>query len=128
MSDNYRDGRGAADFEEEPGMTFAEMLEALRGSIKLRLAGGLTRDADANRVFVICATGSVVSARLTNRWFNDVCLAGLAAKPGDTIFVPAAVYKTTFLQSMKNRTQILPPFAWGDRGDSSAGQSRRRGS
>jgi len=113
MSENYRAGQGVADFEEEPGMTFAEMLEALRGSIKLRLAGVPERGANEGSVFVTRAAGSVVSARQTNRWFNDNRLAELAAKPGDTAFVLEEVNKTTLLQNLKDWTQVLSPFALG---------------
>jgi protein involved in polysaccharide export with SLBB domain len=79
----------------------------------LRLAGGPTRGADAGSAFVIRANGSVISGRQTSSWFNDSLLAGLAAEPGDTIFVPEEMNKTTFLQNAKDWTQILSQFALG---------------
>lgn len=79
----------------------------------LRLAGGPTRGADANSVFVIRANGSVISARQDSNWFRNSRLAGLSAQPGDTIFVPEEMDKTTFLQSAKDWTQILSQFALG---------------
>jgi protein involved in polysaccharide export with SLBB domain len=80
----------------------------------LNLAGGPTGGADPGSVFVIRANGSVVSARQGQRWFNtDNRLAGLPAQPGDTIFVPEEMDKTTFMQHAKDWTQILAQFALG---------------
>jgi len=79
----------------------------------LRLAGGPTTGADARSMFVIRANGSVVSARQSTGWFNNNGLAGLAAEPGDTIFVPEEMDKTTFIQYAKDWTQILSQFALG---------------
>lgn len=80
----------------------------------LQLAGGPTNGADAGSVFVIRANGSVVSARQVNKgWFNRGGLASLDAEPGDTIFVPEEMDKTTFLQYAKDWTQILAQFALG---------------
>jgi protein involved in polysaccharide export with SLBB domain len=70
----------------------------------LRLAGGPTTGADARSIFVIRANGSVVSARQSSGWFNNNGLAGLTAEPGDTIFVPEEMDKTTFIQYAKDRT------------------------
>jgi uncharacterized protein involved in exopolysaccharide biosynthesis len=41
MSENDRGGRDTADFYEEPGMTFGEMLGVMRSSIKLLVLGPL---------------------------------------------------------------------------------------
>lgn len=79
----------------------------------LRLAGGPTRGADSDSVFVIRANGSVISARQDSGWFRSDRLAGLLALPGDTIFVPEEMDKTTFLQNAKDWTQILSQFALG---------------
>ncbi len=81
----------------------------------LSLAGGPTSGADPGSVFVIRANGSVVSARQGQRWFSidDNRLAGLPAQPGDTIFVPEEMDKTTFMQYAKDWTQILAQFALG---------------
>jgi protein involved in polysaccharide export with SLBB domain len=83
----------------------------------LRLAGGPTKGADIDSSFVIRANGSVVSGRQQRNgtWFGSQgdALAGVQAEPGDTIFVPEEVNKTTFIQSAKDWTQILYQFGVG---------------
>lgn len=79
----------------------------------LRLAGGPTRGADTDSVFVLRANGSVISARQDNSWFGGGSLAGVPAQPGDTIFVPEEVGRTTIVQSVKEWTQILAQFGLG---------------
>jgi protein involved in polysaccharide export with SLBB domain len=74
----------------------------------LRLAGGPTRGADARSIFVVRANGTVVSGRQQGGrfgWSGD--LDGVAALPGDTVFVPEEMDKSTFTQSAKDWTQIL---------------------
>lgn len=81
----------------------------------LKLAGGPTRGADATSIFVLRANGSVISARQSSSgWlgFNSG-LANLSALPGDTIFVPEELNKTTFIQEAKDWTQILYQFGLG---------------
>lgn len=81
----------------------------------LRLAGGPTRGADADSVFVIRANGAVISNRQRSGGFlnNDVALADLPALPGDTVFVPEEMDKSTFTQRLKDWTQILSQFGLG---------------
>jgi protein involved in polysaccharide export with SLBB domain len=81
----------------------------------LRLAGGPTKGADVRSVFVIRANGSVVSGLQQQRSsiFSEGNLAGVPAEPGDTIFVPEEVNKTTFVQNAKDWTQILYQFGLG---------------
>lgn len=81
----------------------------------LRLAGGPTRGADMNSVFVIHVNGSVSSnLRAGNAWFSPSRqLVELRAGPGDTIFVPEELDKTTFVQSAKDWTQIIYQFGLG---------------
>ena len=80
----------------------------------LKLAGGPTRGADARSVFVIRANGSVVSARQTQSgWFGGSSMENLPALPGDTVFVPEEMNKTTFMQEAKDWTQILYQFGLG---------------
>lgn len=81
----------------------------------LKLAGGPTRGADAESIFVLRANGSVVSARQSNSgWLNrDNSLKAMAALPGDTVFVPEESNKSTFLQDAKEWTQILYQFGIG---------------
>ena len=80
----------------------------------LKLAGGPTRGADTNSVFVVRANGSVVSARQKSGWLlAGGGLEGTPAEPGDTIFVPEELNKTTFIQEAKDWTQILYQFGIG---------------
>ena len=76
-------------------------------------AGGTTRGADKDSVFLIRANGSVVSNLQSSGWLSDGKLASLAALPGDTVFVPEELNKTTFVQNAKDWTQILYQFALG---------------
>lgn len=81
----------------------------------LRLAGGPTRSADEGSIFLIRANGNVISSRQTSGgWFRrDGGLETLKAEPGDTVFVPEEMNKTTFIQSLKDWTQILYQFGLG---------------
>jgi hypothetical protein len=81
----------------------------------LNLAGGPTRGADASSTFVIRANGSVVSGQQQKaNWIGGGgSLAGLKAEPGDTVFVPEEINKTTFVQAAKDWTQILYQFGLG---------------
>lgn len=80
----------------------------------VKLAGGPTRGADAGSLFVLRANGSVVSARQSSSgWFGGSSLPSLAALPGDTVFVPEELNKTTFMQEAKDWTQILYQFGLG---------------
>ena len=90
----YASGRSAADY--------------------LRSAGGPTRGADTRSTFVLRANGTAVSARQSSGWFGlGGAIDGLTAEPGDTIFVPEEVDKTTFVQNAKDWTQILSQFGIG---------------
>lgn len=81
----------------------------------LKLAGGPTRGADARSMFVVRANGSVVSARQgASFWGSGVSGFETAALlPGDTIFVPEELNKTTLTQDAKDWTQILYQFGLG---------------
>lgn len=80
----------------------------------MKLAGGPTRGADARGAFVIRANGTVVSARQqSSGWLGGTSLAGLPALPGDTVFVPEEMNKSTFVQDAKDWTQILANFGLG---------------
>ena len=80
----------------------------------LHLAGGPTRGADKKSMFVIHANGAVVSAQQgASFWhsgneFNDEPIL-----PGDTIFVPEEMDKSTFIQDAKDWTQIFFQFGLG---------------
>lgn len=80
----------------------------------LNLAGGPKRDADKDSIFVVRANGTVVSNAQSSGWFGlSSSLGSLAAQPGDTIFVPEQMDRTTFLQVAKDWTQILYQFGLG---------------
>lgn len=79
----------------------------------LSQAGGTTRGADKDSVFLIRANGSVVSNLQSSGWLSNGKLANLPALPGDTVFVPEEMNKTTFVQSAKDWTQILYQFGLG---------------
>ena len=87
----------------------------------LRLAGGPTRGADDNSVFVIRANGSVSSSLQESGFFSrGNQIAGLLTEPGDTIFVPEELNKTTWVQNAKDWTQILFQLGVGVAGIKSA--------
>ncbi|MBU18557.1 MAG: hypothetical protein CL725_12775 [Chloroflexi bacterium] len=78
----------------------------------VKLAGGPTRGADDGSAFVLRANGSVVSARQSSGFFSGGDL-NVPALPGDTVFVPEELNKTTFMQAAKEWTQILYQFGLG---------------
>lgn len=81
----------------------------------LRLAGGPTRSADINSIFVVRANGTVVSNRQSSSgWLSfGSTVNQINAEPGDTLFVPEEMNKTTFIQEAKEWTQILYQFGLG---------------
>ncbi len=102
----------AASYLHLPGRTVNEYLF---------LAGGPTKGADEGSVFVVRANGDVISGRQRAGWFNKSGnLFQLPAEPGDTLFVPEEMNKTTFAQSAKEWTQILFQFGLGIAGIKSA--------
>jgi hypothetical protein len=64
---------------------------------------------------MIRANGSVISSRQRNSgWLRrGGGLGDVPAEPGDTIFVPEELDKTTFIQNVKDWTQILSQFGLG---------------
>lgn len=87
----------------------------------LRLAGGPTKGADEGSVFLIRANGSVISRRQGNSWWRSGSeFTAITAQPGDTLFVPEEMDKTTFVQGAKDWTQILYQFGIGLAGIKSA--------
>lgn len=80
----------------------------------LRQAGGPTRGADAGSTFVLRANGSVVSSQQRSTFFGLVGgVDSLPAMAGDTIFVPEEINKTTWVQNLKEWTQIFYQFGLG---------------
>ena len=88
----------------------------------LQLAGGPTRGADKSSIFMIRANGSVVSAQQgSSFWHSGNNLLGAVVQPGDTIFVPEELNKSTFIQDAKDWTQILYQFGLGVAGINALG-------
>lgn len=84
----------------------------------LHQAGGETRGADTSGIFVLRANGSVLSARQkSSGWIlSGNGLDNATALPGDTIFVPEELNKTTFTQEAREWTQIFYQFGLGAAG------------
>ncbi len=80
----------------------------------LALAGGPTRGADKDSIFMIRANGSVISARQgASFWHASTSFRDAVVQPGDTLFVPEELDKSTFVQDAKDWTQILYQFGLG---------------
>jgi len=80
----------------------------------LALAGGPTRGADKRSIFMIRANGSVISAQQgASFWSSGSKLDSVVVQPGDTLFVPEELNKSTFIQDAKDWTQILYQFGLG---------------
>ena len=96
----------AATYLYAPGRRLADYL---------RLAGGPTKGADENSAFIVRANGSVISSRQQETgWLRaGNSLGELRAEPGDTIFMPEELNKTTVVQNLKDWTQILSQFGLG---------------
>ncbi|HEY0795118.1 MAG TPA: SLBB domain-containing protein [Acidisarcina sp.] len=78
----------------------------------LRLAGGPTRDSDPRRAFIIRADGSVLSRMASlSLWGNTFEVARLY--PGDTLVVPAKVYRASALRGFLDWSQLFSQFALG---------------
>jgi protein involved in polysaccharide export with SLBB domain len=87
----------------------------------IKLAGGPTKGADESSIFLVRADGSVASRRQSSGWFKaSDDLGSLVAEPGDSVFVPEEMDKTTFVQAAKDWTQILYQFGIGLAGIKSA--------
>jgi protein involved in polysaccharide export with SLBB domain len=100
-------------FLYEPGHTTEQYLSQ---------AGGPTRGADKDSIFMLRANGSVISARQgASFWHSGNDFAHATVEPGDTIFVPEQVNKSTFVQDAKDWTQILYQFGLGLAGLKSLG-------
>jgi protein involved in polysaccharide export with SLBB domain len=92
-------------FVFEPGHTTQQYLA---------LAGGPTRGADKDSIFMIRANGSVISAQQgASFWRSSNSLDDATVEPGDTLFVPEEINKSTFVQNAKDWTQILYQFGLG---------------
>ncbi len=79
----------------------------------IQRAGGPTAGADHDSSFVVRANGSVASARQIEGWSSTSRFESLPALPGDTLFVPERLDRTTFIEGVKDWTQILVQLGLG---------------
>jgi protein involved in polysaccharide export with SLBB domain len=105
---------GATAVAYDPALTVADYLDR---------AGGITRDAEKDAIFVVRANGEILSEesfqdRDTNRLFPflPVISGGFMATrlgPGDTIYVPPSLLFVNPLQRTLSVTQIIANAAQG---------------
>jgi protein involved in polysaccharide export with SLBB domain len=80
----------------------------------LKQAGGPSKGADPEGMFLIRANGSVVSyLQVKEDGGGKDGFKTLKTLPGDTVFVPEEMNKTTGVQDAKDWTQILYQFGLG---------------
>jgi len=78
----------------------------------LKRAGGPTRDADRDRMFLIRADGSVLSKQsVKGLWSGG--LSSLRLMPGDAIVVPERLNRGSTLRSIRDWSQVFSQFALG---------------
>lgn len=83
-----------------------------RVSNYLKKAGGLTRDADHRRAFLIRADGEVVGYGATrSAWGSD--FEKLRIYPGDTIVLPEKAFRPSALRGVLDWSQMFSQFALG---------------
>ncbi len=82
-----------------------------RVSDYLAKAGGPTRDADASRIYLLRADGSVSSAQNSNSIFGS--FSGGEVMPGDTLVVPESLDKFALTKALKDWSEIFFQFALG---------------
>jgi protein involved in polysaccharide export with SLBB domain len=90
-----------SSFVFRPGMTVSNYLNA---------SGGVTKDGDKSRVFVIRADGTTISKQgqgMLGRFDQ------LRMMPGDTLVVPEKLDKGMAMQGLKDWTQVFSQFALG---------------
>ena len=90
-------------FMHEPGLRIADYL---------RQAGGAMRTADKGHIFVIRADGSVVPKQGSNGMFTPA-FETARLNAGDSVVVPDAIFKGTFLRDLRDWTQVFTQFALG---------------
>jgi protein involved in polysaccharide export with SLBB domain len=73
----------------------------------LELTGGVTRNADGDRMYVVRADGSVVPKQ------NVSGFEKMALHPGDSVVVPERLLKTTFLRELRSWAQVFSEFGLG---------------
>ncbi len=83
----------------------------LRVSDYLARAGGPTKDADTDALYVVRADGSVISKRQGGWLFDNLQTAQLM--PGDTVVVPEKLEKFRLTKELRDWSQIFYQFALG---------------
>jgi protein involved in polysaccharide export with SLBB domain len=80
----------------------------------MKTAGGPTRYADRRQMFIIHADGSVVSKQYLppSLWAGDE-FDRQPIYPGDSIVVPTAINKATFLRGLTDWSTVFSQFALG---------------
>ncbi|MDH3461600.1 MAG: SLBB domain-containing protein, partial [Burkholderiaceae bacterium] len=76
----------------------------------LSQAGGATKDADEDSIYLLRVDGTVVSRRQRS-WFGGLNTETIL--PGDAIFVPPDLERYALTREFKDWTQILYQFALG---------------
>lgn len=71
------------------------------------MAGGFSRGADAKKAYVMRANGQFVN--VNKGWL----ISSVDVMPGDAIFVPENLQKTTFTKELKDWTQIIYQLGLG---------------
>jgi polysaccharide export outer membrane protein len=77
----------------------------------LRAAGGATRGADKDKIFIIRADGSVVPRQGSGMFHQGFEAARL--NPGDSLVVPNAFPKTPFLRGLRDWSQVFSQLLLG---------------
>jgi polysaccharide export outer membrane protein len=78
----------------------------------LSQSGGPTRNADAGRMFILRADGSVLSKQM-HRGLWSGSLESMRLVPGDTIVVPERVRASNLLRGIRDWSQVFAQFALG---------------
>jgi protein involved in polysaccharide export with SLBB domain len=78
----------------------------------LQQSGGGTRDADARRLFVVRADGSVISRQM-HRGLWKGSFEAMTLTPGDTIVMPERIRTGSFLKGIRDWSQVFSQFALG---------------
>lgn len=79
----------------------------------LQMAGGATKGADVDQLFVIRANGQARHIESRGAFFSRKANFDATPNPGDTIVVPENMDKTTFTRELVTYTQILYQLGLG---------------
>jgi len=85
--------------------------EGRSASDYLALAGGPTREADRDRMYIVRADGSVVGGGNNSFWLRGA--GGERVLPGDTVVIPENLDRFRLTKEFKDWSQIIYQFALG---------------